>query len=169
RTRGQASDDDAAWVARLAEELGLEVIVGRAEHAASLASEDQARRARYEFLQASAEQVGARYVATAHTADDQAETVLLRILRGSGIEGLAGMPFARPLGPAVTLVRPLLETTRAEVEQYLGQLGQAHRHDATNDQSRFTRNWVRRELLPMLRSHLPQDPAESLLRLAGQA
>ncbi|WP_442484698.1 tRNA lysidine(34) synthetase TilS [Aeoliella sp. SH292] len=169
RTRGQASDEDAAWVARLGEKLGLEVNVGRAEHAASLASEDQARRARYEFLQATAEQLGARYVATAHTADDQAETVLLRILRGSGIEGLAGMPFARPLGPAVTLVRPLLEVTRAEVEEYLGQLGQAHRHDTTNDQSRFTRNWVRREVLPMLRSHLPQDPAESLLRLAGQA
>jgi tRNA(Ile)-lysidine synthase len=169
RTRGQASDEDAAWVAQLADQVGLEAIVGRAEHAASLASEDQARRARYEFLQATAEQVGARYVATAHTADDQAETVLLRILRGSGIEGLAGMPFARPLGSAVTLVRPLLEATRAEVEEYLGQLGQTCRHDTTNDQSRFTRNWVRRELLPMLRSHLPHDPAESLLRLAGQA
>jgi tRNA(Ile)-lysidine synthase len=169
RTRGPASDDDATWVVQLADGLGLEAIVGRAEHAAKLASEDQARRARYEFLQSTAEQVGARYVATAHTADDQAETVLLRILRGSGIEGLAGMPFARPLGPAVTLVRPLLEVTRTEVEQYLGQLGQAFRRDASNDQTHFSRNWVRHELLPMIRSHLPQDPSDSLLRLADQA
>lgn len=169
RTRGAASEDDAAWVCRLSEQLGLESVIGRARHAGSLASEDQARRARYEFLQATAEQVGARYVATAHTQDDQAETVLLRVLRGSGIDGLAGMPFARPLGPAVTLVRPLLGVSRVQVEAYLQQLSQDYRHDATNDQTLFTRNWVRRELLPMLRSHLPQDPSDSLLRLADQA
>lgn len=169
RTRGQASDDDATWVAELAERLGLEVAIGRARHAGALASEDHARRARYKFLQLTAEQHGARYVATAHTANDQAETVLLRILRGSGIDGLAGMPFARPLGPAVTLVRPMLGVTREQVEAHLRQLGQDFRHDATNETSHFTRNWVRRELLPMLRSHLPQDPSESLLRLADQA
>lgn len=169
RTRGTASDEDAAWVEELARKLSLDVVVDQAKAAGSLTAEEQARRARYEFLRCVAEQRGARYVVTAHTQDDQVETVLMRVLRGSGIDGLAGIPTFRPLGPAVTLVRPMLGVARTEVEAYLKQLGQPHRHDASNDQAHYTRNWVRHDLLPQLRDRLSSDPDASLLRLSEQA
>ncbi|MCO6043524.1 tRNA lysidine(34) synthetase TilS [Aeoliella sp. ICT_H6.2] len=169
RTRAAASDDDAQWVAELARKLNLDAVVDQARAAGSLIAEEQARRARYEFLRSVAEQRGARFITTAHTQDDQVETVLMRALRGSGIDGLTGIPVVRPLGPAVTLVRPLLSISRAEVESYLERLGQDYRHDASNLQSHYTRNWVRRDLLPQIRDRLPGDPDAALLRLSEQA
>lgn len=167
RTRGDASDADAQWVAELAAELGLDVELGQA--AARPASEEAARQYRYGFLREVAQRLGARYVVTAHTADDQVETVLMRLLRGSGIEGLAGIPRSRRLDHTVSLVRPLLDVSRQEVEGYLAGLAQVYRTDATNRESHFTRNWVRNELLPMVRQHLPGDPDLAIRRLAEQA
>ena len=92
---------------------------------------------------------GARYVVTAHTADDQAETILHRILRGTGVGGLGGMSRTRPLGLA-TLLRPLLTFRRAELEAYLHDLGQPYCDDSSNRDVRFTRNRIRHELLPWL-------------------
>ncbi|WP_425397604.1 tRNA lysidine(34) synthetase TilS [Aeoliella sp.] len=169
RTRGTASENDATWVADLARKLNLDIVVDQARAPSSLTAEEQARRARMEFLRSVAEQQGARYVATAHTQNDQVETVLMRLLRGSGIDGLTGIPMFRPLSPAVTLVRPMLTIDRQEVEAYLHELGQDHRHDATNDQAHYTRNWIRRDLLPLIRDRLSSDPDASLLRLASQA
>src|SRR5690606_27563900 len=122
-------DADEHWVVRLAESLGLPCQVGRAEAAQEQSGslEDQARRARYDFLQRAAEAAGVRYVATAHTADDQVETILHHLLRGTGLAGLAGMNRSRQLGPAVTLLRPLLAVGRAEVLEYLSGLGQTFR------------------------------------------
>src|SRR3569623_1408931 len=107
-----AAAEDERFVVELCRELGLVCEVGRsrvAERAAECGDgvEAAARHARYEFLQATADRLGARYVATAHTADDQAETILHRILRGTGLAGLSGMSRSRPLGQAVPLLRPM--------------------------------------------------------------
>lgn len=169
RLRGSDSDEDAAWVERLAGQLGLPSAIGQATGPDSLASEEQARSARYAYLTKTAEEFGARYVATAHTADDQVETVLMRVLRGSGIDGLSGTPKSRPLSDAVTLVRPLLDVRRSQIEDYLASLEQEYRTDASNLKSHYTRNWLRRNLLPLIRERLSGDPDQAILRLAQQA
>jgi len=134
--------------------------------------EAAARSARYEFLTRAAEQSGARYVATAHTADDQAETIMHRIVRGTGLVGLAGIPSARVLSPAVTLVRPILDFRRTEVLDYLRAIGQTFREDASNADVRWTRNRIRNELLPNLQRDYHRGAVDALLRLgrlAGEA
>ena len=130
--------------------------------------EAAARQARYEFLEAAAAREGARYVVTAHTADDQAETILHHIIRGTGIAGLAGMARTRPLGPA-TLIRPLLGFRRAELLAYLSDLGQPFRDDSSNRDTRFTRNRIRHELLPRLAEEFNSGVVEALLRLGSLA
>jgi tRNA(Ile)-lysidine synthase len=114
--RGQQSDDEEHFVRELSARLGLACDVGRAAPAADSGgwtSEESARRTRYAFLRDVAAQRGARYVATGHTADDQAETVLHRILRGTGIGGLSGIRRHRQLLHGVSLVRPLLAVRRS--------------------------------------------------------
>jgi len=176
--RGREADADQAWLELLCRRLEVPLTVGRAADAATLSTERgdapttgeaAARHARYEFLRVTAEQLGARYVAVAHTADDQVETVLHRIVRGTGLAGLAGMPFSRPLSPSVTLVRPLLAARRRDVMQYLTAIGQDYRIDASNEDRRFTRNRLRHELLPMLRRRYNTEVDAALLRLASQA
>ncbi len=130
--------------------------------------EAAARDARYRFLSDAAGHLGARYVVTAHTADDQVETILHRILRGTGIGGLAGMSRARLLGHA-TLIRPLLGTERAELAAYLRDIGQPCCEDASNADRRFTRNRLRHELLPHLAQEFNPGVRESLLRLGALA
>ena len=110
---------------------------------------EAARAARYAVLEEMAGRVGARFVVTAHTADDQAETILHRILRGTGLRGLSGMSRSRRLGPA-TLLRPLLAIGRAELAAYLRDCQQPFRTDASNRDVRFMRNRIRNELLPLL-------------------
>lgn len=167
--RGVDSEGDERFVKQLSRSLGLPFHTDQACAADAPASEESAREQRYRFLQATAAEIGARYLATAHTLDDQAETILLRLLRGTGLAGLAGIPAARPLGQGVTVVRPLLGVSRGEVEAYLRSLDQPHRHDATNDQTRFTRNWVRRSLMPMLRERCGEGVAATLAATAEQA
>jgi tRNA(Ile)-lysidine synthase len=172
--RGSAADADQDWLAQLCGRLGVALTVGRADVVDLAAQqgdglEAAARDARYRFLRRAAEEVGARYVAVAHTADDQAETVLHRIARGTGLGGLSGMPASRPLSPTVTLVRPLLAVRRAEVLQYLTDIGQDYRSDESNADPRFTRNRLRHELLPLLRRQYNPSVDLALLRLAEQA
>ncbi len=131
-------------------------------------AEAAARHARYALLEEAAGRLGARYVVTAHTADDQAETILHRILRGTGIRGLAGMRRSRPLGPA-TLLRPLLAVRRAELAAYLQQLGQTSRRDSSNRSLRFTRNRIRHRLFPLLAERFNPGVVEALLRLGALA
>ncbi|HVX60523.1 MAG TPA: tRNA lysidine(34) synthetase TilS [Pirellulales bacterium] len=172
-----SAEDDEAFVRDLCRELGLSCEVGRADVARQATRqgdgvEAAARRARYQFLQATAERLGARYLVTAHTADDQAETILHRILRGTGLAGLAGIPRSRPLGPAVSLLRPMLGLRRADVAAYLAELGQTYRDDETNLDLDFTRNRLRRELLPQLAEQYNARVVEAILRLgqlAGEA
>ena len=165
------ADHDQRWVAELCQTLGVQFWSGRTEITAPDTREGweaAARSARYEFLTRTAEQIGARFVATAHTANDQAETVLHRILRGTGIEGLAGIPFSRSLSASVTLIRPMLGVTRAEVVSYLDEQQQSFCTDSSNANSRFTRNWLRNDLFPTIRDRVNPEVDSALLRLSQQ-
>lgn len=169
-----AADDDEAFVVGLCRNLGVDCEVGRADVARRAAElgdgiEAAARQSRYEFLQATAERVGARYLATAHTADDQAETILHRVLRGTGLAGLAGIPRTRSLGQAVTLLRPMLGLRRADVAAYLAALEQPYRNDETNGDLALTRNRLRHELLPQLADQYNPQVTEALVRLGRLA
>jgi tRNA(Ile)-lysidine synthase len=161
--RGAAGARDAAWVAELAGRLGYDVRLGRADvkyRAAAQADnlEQAARRARYEFLTETATQVGARIVLAAHTMDDQAETILLRLLRGSGAEGLSGMAPLRVLDEkeGVMLARPLLWARRAETEKYCRDCGVEFCVDAMNLDESFMRVRVRRQLIPLIETFNPK-------------
>jgi tRNA(Ile)-lysidine synthase len=166
--RGIESDADAEFVQSLAREYGLRFFEHRIQPKTTL-SEDTARNLRYEFLTQQAEKIGFRYLATAHTADDQSETVLHRIVRGTGLAGLAGMFSSRPLTPAVTLLRPLLHVRRSAILTYLESLGKTFRHDKTNLENHFTRNRIRNRLLPMLREEFNPQIDEAVFRLASLA
>ena len=172
--RGAASDEDEQFVVETCHKWNLDCEVKKVDVSKSASQsgdglEAAARDARYSFLQRTAERLGARYVATAHTADDQAETVLHRIVRGCGIAGLAGIPRTRALGPAVTLIRPMLDSRRTEVEEYLTSICQPFRVDTSNRDLRFTRNRIRHELLPLIRHEYNQQVNDALLRLATTA
>ena len=142
------SVDDAAFVQELAKRFGLPFYSARAEVARVAAQkgwnlEDAARRLRYDFLTRTAKQVGADAVVTAHTQDDQAETVLLQLLRGAAF--LSGIPPRRG-----KVVRPLLGVSRSALRDFLRGLGQPFRDDPTNADTRRTRAWLRHEVLPLL-------------------
>jgi tRNA(Ile)-lysidine synthase len=160
RARGTGAVD-AQFVADLAARVGATIRVGRAERATK--GEDDARRARYEFLRrVAAEHNGAR-IATGHTRDDQAETVLLHAVRGSGIAGLAGM---RPERDGV--VRPLLAIGRADTAAVCAAARIEPLEDPTNRSVRYARNRIRRKVMPELEAINPQASA-ALARLADAA
>ncbi len=171
--RGTESDADASFVRLLAESLGLEyrtttVDVRTLAESRGKNLEDTARQVRYEWLTQLAEENKASWIATAHSADDQAETILHRLLRGTGLQGLRGIAQERDLSPGLRLIRPLLHITRAEIVEYLRSIQQVWREDASNRDSQYTRNRIRHELLPVLETFNPA--IRSLLcRLAEQA
>ena len=167
------ADEDERFVADLCGQLDVACEVERVDIARLAADsgegiETAARHARYRFLEKTAGRLGARFVVTAHTADDQIETILHRILRGTGIRGLAGMARARRLGHA-TLMRPLLTIRRTELLDYLGSLNQPYRNDSSNLDLRFTRNRIRHGLLPRLQHDFNPDVVEAVLRLGALA
>ena len=157
------SANDTNWVKSLANEMKLPCVVERASDL--ITSEQSARNARYRFLEQAASDWGARYIALGHTADDQAETILHRVIRGTGVAGLAGMPRARALNPSVSLIRPFLRVRRQTLRDYLDGLGQAYLEDATNRDTAFTRNRIRNELIPHLQQHYNPDVISALNRL----
>lgn len=171
--RGAAGRADAVWVTKLARELGYEIKQGSVdvkEQAVERSDnlEQAARRARYQFLADAAHECGARAVLTGHTMDDQAETVLLRLLRGSGADGLGGMEFVRPVeaGSEVLLVRPFLGwATRARTEEYCRERNVEFRSDEMNEDERFARVRVRKVLLPLLQT-FNKRVTEALARTA---
>jgi tRNA(Ile)-lysidine synthase len=176
--RGSESDADEAFVRELHAQLvaaGARLLplwserldVRRGAQGANL--ESVARRLRYEWLTAVARQAGAAWVATGHTADDQAETVLHRLLRGSGLRGLAGIPRRRQLATGVTVVRPLLAVRRSDVLAYLEERDQPFRQDSSNWERQYTRNRLRHDLLPVLAEQYNPAIVEVLGRLAQQA
>jgi tRNA(Ile)-lysidine synthase len=164
--RGDESDADERFCRELASGLGVAFDVAHCD-VARLARDEHvsievaARRARYDFFADAARRLQVDRIATGHTRDDQAETFLLRVLRGAGATGLAGIRPRR--GP---VVRPLLDIRRDDLLAFLASLGQAFRTDSSNRDVRIPRNWVRHRLVPLLAGHLNADIVEVLAREA---
>ena len=174
--RGEEAEEDARFVRSVAEEMGLpSTIVKRHPRAGDVTNsssfEQAARETRYGFLAEVASDVGASAVVVGHTADDLAETVMLHILRGSGLHGLRGMaelsPWPWPAQvPALTLFRPLLEANKSDTVSYCRELGRTFRDDSGNYLERFTRNRIRNHLLPLLAQDYNPRVRDSLVRLS---
>lgn len=165
------SQDDTDWVKALAAKLDLPFITERGSPIAisPLLAEESARKLRYDFLIKAAKDTDSRWVAVAHTADDQVETVLHHIVRGTGLSGLSGIPEMRDLDGTITLIRPLLNAQRTDLIAALSEWNQPYRVDSTNQESVYTRNRIRNELLPLLREKMNPQVDTALLRLASQA
>lgn len=168
-----AAPADRAFVAALVARLGLEFTAtrlavrgGRVPGGEGL--EARARRLRYRFLEETARDHAARHVLVAHTADDQAETILHRILRGTGPAGLAGMRPARSLCEGVALLRPLVHVPREDVRAFLATEGEAWREDESNADVRHARNFLRHEILARCAAGPYPAAAAALVRLGGQ-
>lgn len=165
---------DREFVATLAGRLGLpfewrRLAVRTADGAAGEGIEARARRLRYRFLAEVAGEHGARHVLVAHTAEDQAETILHRILRGTGPAGLAGMAAARELCAGVALLRPLLAVDRSNVRKFLAAAAEAWREDESNADLRFARNFLRHEILARCAAGPYPAATAALGRLGRQA
>lgn len=174
--RGAASTDDAGFARELAERLELRFVsetrdVQADSDRTGTSVEEAARNARYAFFSSVCTRAGARKVATGHQADDNAETILQRVLRGTGLRGLAGIPRRREITPrsGIEVVRPLLRISGAEVRAFLGERGIAHREDASNSSTAFTRNRIRNELLPLAENAVNPGVRDALARLGEQA
>ncbi len=162
---------DRTFVEALAERFGAASITRRLavrQGPGGEGLEARARRLRYAFLADAAHESGARQVLVAHTADDQAETVLHRALRGTGPAGLAGMRRSRPLADGVSLMRPLLQVSRAVVRSFLKAAGQAWREDASNADTLRARNFLRHEVFPRCVAGPYPAATAALGRLADQ-
>jgi tRNA(Ile)-lysidine synthase len=161
--RGVASARDERLVSKRAKELGIFAHVEQTDaikiNTPNL--EERARDVRHRFLREVAREVGASAIVLGHTQDDQVETLLLRLLRGSGLTGLTGMQVREGM-----LVRPLLGVTRATVRQYAHERGIPHREDESNRDVRFARNRVRHVLLPMLTQYFNPNLRETLTHSA---
>ena len=177
RLRGRASTTDAAFVRRLAQRLGFEcesasIDVRRLARDTRTSIETAARNARHEFFAEVAREHRCPRVILAHHDDDQAETVLMRILRGTSISGLVGMKRETTLRvglSTLTLLRPLLHVRRTEIDAYIALLRITFREDATNADPTPSRNHVRQLLLPQLSTAIGRDVAPMLTRIATTA
>ncbi len=178
--RGAEADHDAAFTQRLADGLGLPCSIDKQDpityqRERGISSFEQAaREMRYAFLSAVAASVGAEAIALGHTSDDQAETVLLHLLRGSGLHGLRGMAETAEgpwpaLKPGPRLFRPLLGLSKADTAAYCRGLGQTYREDSGNYMWRFTRNKARLDLMPKLAREYNPRVREALARLSRAA
>ena len=162
--RGSESERDERFVVSLCERLGVECVTGRGDVAAyasrrGMGTEEAARELRYSFLEGAAERLGCGLIATAHNADDNVETMLLALARGSGTRGLAGIPPRRG-----NIVRPMLGITRREIEAWLESRGIEHVEDSTNASLEYSRNRIRALVIPALREINP-----GLAAAAGRA
>jgi len=158
KLRGVESESDESFVREVCSERNIELAVGRSAPKHSSNIEQNARVERYDFLKKTAANVGSLTVMTAHTVDDQAETFLLNLIRGSGVRGLSGMAPIRDLAAGdIKLIRPLLNwAKRADTEAYCYELGAKYRSDTMNEDEVFTRVRVRKILIPLLRDFNPK-------------
>ncbi len=183
--RGSEAEADARYVSRLAESLGIPVTVDRKDanayrEVAGCCVEEAARELRYAFFARVARHVGASRIAVGHTRDDQVETILMHILRGTGVDGLCGLARSCPIGEirqslspvelpgGLRVIRPLLDVSRSETTEYCQEQHLAPRIDSSNLSLSFLRNRLRLHLLPVLRQYNP-DIDQALLRLADLA
>ena len=148
--RGEESLRDAEFTAEQCRRLGISCSMGHGNVSAyaeqqRLGTEDAARKLRYRFLEETADRLNCDRIATAHNLNDNAETVLMNLCRGAGTRGLAGIPPVRG-----RLIRPLLQTSREEIEEYLTQHGIPHIEDSSNRTDSYTRNRIRHQMIPLL-------------------
>jgi len=148
--RGQEADDDQRFCEQLCSKYKLPLQVMKLDLSAGDCSEEALRGLRYKALTEMALSHSISHVVTAHTLSDQAETMLFRICRGTSLRGLAGIKGVRPLGRGLQLLRPLLRFERLEVETYLADIGQTWCTDLSNDNSKYTRNFLRHQIIPHL-------------------
>lgn len=174
--RGKQADEDAAFVAALSKSKSWAVTIEERPieelaRESDMTLEEVARNERYAFFERVLQATGGTVAATAHHADDNAETILHRILRGTGLRGLAGIPVTRALRDAAPfrLIRPMLGIRRSEIMTYLRENNIEYRSDPTNETIDFTRNRIRNELIPDLEDKYNPSLREALLRLAEQA
>jgi tRNA(Ile)-lysidine synthase len=164
--RGAESDRDEAFVRALCARCEVELAVERAQGLASDTPnlEERAREARHAFLNSIADRLGADYIAVAHHADDQAETVMMRLLRGTGAAGLSAMAERAP----GRIVRPMLSVTREEVTAYLKSIDEKFVNDSSNQSSAILRNRIRAEVMPMLERNYAPGLRGRLVQLASE-
>jgi tRNA(Ile)-lysidine synthase len=164
--RGKEADEDAVFVEELTSRLGvalvkLKVDVPQLRKQMRMGLEEAARKVRYDFLEGLASDARAARIAVAHTSDDQVETVLLNIIRGTGPDGLAGMPAVRD-----KIIRPLIDISRKEVETYLNENGLSWRTDTSNLDAEYTRNRVRLQLIPFIEEQFNPRIKDAILSLS---
>lgn len=168
------SGEDAAWVARFAESRGLAHRIQRADVASAakehkIGIEEAGRNARYAFFSTSAKTLNSKKVLLAHHADDQVETFLFRLLRGSGAAGLCGMSASSPRfvdGVSFDVLRPMLEVWRAEIDAWIADNRLNFREDSSNQDPRWTRNRIRHALVPALEDIMSKPVKAAIWRAA---
>lgn len=166
--RGDASLGDADFVARLADELGLKCVISSGD--GERTDEAHLRQARRDFLSQTANDSGCRYVALAHSRDDNVETVLHHLFRGTGPAGLAGISAHRAFGEIdqqrdLVLIRPLLSVSRTLIRDAMRVRGFPWREDSSNQDEGYRRNWIRNKLIPLIETKFP-DASEAVSRAA---
>ncbi len=172
--RGKESIDDAAFVRRLAKKLGLKCEIEMEDVAAlaeksRVSTETAAREARHAFLLRMAEKYDVWVVLLAHHAEDQAETILANLCRGTGLAGLAGIHAVQRLDSGLHLVRPLLQARRSQIDRYLKSKRFKYREDSSNTSPKHRRNRLRHEALPLLNDIFARDVVPQVLRLGSLA
>jgi len=166
KTRASESERDEAFVRTLCKSIGVALICGSlkdAKRPRGISVEDYLRRNRYEFLEKARRKAAATRIALGHHQGDQAETVLMNVIRGAGLNGLCGIPPVRNAG---TLIRPLIDCSRREIVDYLAAVGLSFVDDSSNTDERFLRNRIRFSLMPELEKRFNPAIGETLCRLA---
>ncbi len=168
--RGDAADNDEKFVVDLCKRLDIPVFTKSVDVAAlanekKLTTEEAGRLARYEFFKELSQKHKINKTATAHNKDDKAETVLMRIIRGTGTDGLKGIAYVRDDG----IIRPLLDIPRADIEEYCRANNLSFCTDATNADNDYTRNKIRNKLLPFIEQNFNPNIKESLCRLSDNS
>ena len=168
--RGEAAENDEKFVVSMCKNLGIKVFVEHADvlklaEDENLTVEEAGRQARYEFFNRICEENKINKTATAHNKNDNAETVLMRILRGTGIEGPKGISYVREDG----VIRPILDISRTEIEEYCAENGLSFCTDETNSHNEYTRNKIRNKIIPYIEETLGENIMGSLIRLSQNA
>ncbi|MDR3238770.1 MAG: tRNA lysidine(34) synthetase TilS [Clostridiales bacterium] len=171
--RGREADEDASFARALCAQNGLALICFHMDVPALAADkkmglEEAGRFARYDCFQRAARENGCAKIAVGHNRNDNAETILMRLCRGAGLKGLCGVPPVRKM-PGCQIIRPLIETDRRDIERYLFARGADYRRDSTNESGDYTRNIVRRKIIPMMAAELHADVTEKLNALGTLA
>ncbi len=177
--RGQDADEDESFCREQSQLAGVEFQSRKTDIASyafshKLSLEEAGRLARYHYFLELAEEFKAKSVTVAHHADDWAETVLMRLIRGAGPDGLAGMTYSRPLvfegepfpDPSIQVIRPLLNISRKQILDYLQEKSLLSRTDATNSDTAYLRNRIRHQLIPLLEKDYNPNIRETLCRTA---